>query len=218
MSLEQWVPRALEQSTGEAAIKTIQLSAEGTIWETWQAPFKSADEFVASAQAVVSAFAAECPKRRIPLLYTALDEKGNIKTQYPTSVTGTNKDADALAGSGGGAAKAFSEAMQGQAALMNTLLAAAKNMVEYCTKVNESLTEQIVDLTAYKHAMQQAEINAKDEESGVSSFLLGQMKDLSPMAMQALNLFLESQSKSSVAGAAKSGIAAVAQINGAKTS
>jgi len=216
MALEQWAPRALEQ-TGEAATKTIQLSAEGTIWETWSAPFKSPDEFVAAAQAVIAAFAAECPKRRIPLLFTALDDKGNIKTQYPSSVQGTNKDADALAGSGGGAAKAFSEAMQGQASLMNTLLAAAKNMVEYCTRVNESLTEQIVDLTAYKHAMQSAEIAAKDSESGVSDFILNQVKELSPMAMQALNLFLESQSKSPAASAAKSGIAAIAQINGVKS-
>lgn len=216
MALPEWAPRAISEGT-----KTIQLSAEGTIWETWSAPFKSAEEFVLQATAVVAAFAAECPKRRIPLTYTALDAQGTIVTQYPSSVIGLNKDADALAGSGGGAAKAFTEAMQGQAALMNTLLTSAKNFVEQVVKANESLTAQIVDLQEYKHAMMQAEVSAKESDSGMSELFLAQMKELMPQAGVAFQLFMDAQTakaaKSSAAGA-KTGIAAVQSLNGAPKS
>jgi hypothetical protein len=212
--LDEWVPLQLKP---EREIQTIQLSAEGTIWETWGAPFGPEAEFLTGVKAVIAANAADSRKGRVNLLLTAIGKDQQIKSTCGSHCMGTNSAVDSLVGSGGGSAKAFSDAMQGQASLMNTLLKAAENMIGYVTKVNESLTEQIVDLTAYKHAMQQAEIAAKDSDSGVSEFLLNQVKELSPMAMSALNLFLESQAKSPAATAAKTGIAAVAQINGVKS-
>jgi hypothetical protein len=214
MSFEQWLP---EQIKAEREIKTIQLSAEGTIWETWSAPFTDPEAFVQGCKAVISVNAAESRKGRVGLLFTAIGAAGQIKSQCASSCMGTNAQADALVGSGGGSAKAFSDAMMGQASLMNTLLKAAENMVTYQARVNESLTQQIVDLTAYKQATMQAELEAKESASEVPDFIMTQVKELAPQAAAAFQLWIESQqSKSPAAKAPKNGNAALKNKNRAK--
>ncbi len=90
MAFEQWAPQQLARK-GEEAIKTIQLNAEGMIYETWSAPFDAPDEFIVKAKAVLAALAGEAPKaKRIGLTFTALDDKGQILSQCPSSVIGTN--------------------------------------------------------------------------------------------------------------------------------
>jgi hypothetical protein len=213
MALEDWVS---SQLPAERAIGTIQLAAEGTVWETWGAPFGDPEAFLNGVKAVITANAAESRKGRVGLLFTALGTDGQIKSQFATHCMGTNANADSLVGSGGGSAKAFSDAMTGQASLMNTLLKAAQNMVEYVTLANKSLTEQLVDLQNYKHAMQQLELAEKADSAGVSDFLVTQLKENSPLVMQALNLLLEGATKNSAAAAPKA-VAAVTSINGAKS-
>lgn len=214
MSFEQWIPTQL---TAERGIKTIQLSAEGAPWETWGAPWPSdAQEVVGWAKAVIAANAAESRKGRVNLLFTAIGEDGAVRASMASFCMGTNSAVDALVGSGGGSAKAFSDAMQGQAALMNTLLTSAKLFVEQVTKANESLTAQLVDLQEYKHAMQTAEIAVKADESGMSDFIMQQVKENSPLVMEALGLLLEGVKKSGAAAAPKA-VAAVTQINGVKS-
>jgi hypothetical protein len=218
MAFEQWAPRALAPDpTNET--KTIQFSVEGTIWETWKAPFPDAEEFTATAKAVIAMIADESPKRRIAFLFTAFDQSDQIKTQCPGSVMGKNAQADALAGSGNGAAKAYADAMQGISAVMNTVLKAAKDMVENVTAANASLTEQIVDLRDYQRAKQDEELLAEKNSAGVNDFLITQLKEASPIALQALSMFLDSTAKkSTTASVVKTGVDVLNNaLNGAQT-
>ncbi|HEY2405589.1 MAG TPA: hypothetical protein VGI10_06290 [Polyangiaceae bacterium] len=216
MAFEDWIPRLIAAAPDDAnPTKKIELSADGVPFESWTAPFPPADDLVNVAKAVISAIADESPKRRVSLLFTAMGADSQIKAQCPSSIQGRNAQADALAGSGGGAAKAFSEAMTAQASLMNTMLKSAENMVTYVTKVNESLTEQVCDLRDYQKAKQDLELLEKGNESGVSEFIMQQLKDASPLALEAFGLLLESQKKS-IAGAAQKVAAAV--TNGASKS
>ncbi len=215
MSFEDWIPRLIAPVEGDAnPTKKIELNADGVPFESWTAPFSAADDLVTVAKAVISAIADESPKRRVSLLFTAMGADGQIKAQCPSSIMGRNALADSIAGSGGGA-KALTEAMQGQASLMNTMLKAAENMVVYVTKVNESLTEQVCDLRDYQKAKQDLELLEKGQESGVSEFVMQQLKDASPLALEALGLFLDSHKKS-LAGTAQKVAAAV--TNGASKS
>lgn len=216
MSFEDWIPRLIASVEADPnPTKKIELNADGVPFESWTAPFPPAEDLVTVAKAVISAIADESPKRRVSLLFTAMGADGQIKAQCPSSIQGRNAQADALAGSGGGAAKAFSEAMQSQASLMNTMLKAAENMVVYVTRVNESLTEQVCDLRDYQKAKQDLELLEQGQNSGMSEFVMQQLKDASPLALEAASLFLESHKKS-IAGATQKVAAAV--TNGAHKS
>ncbi|HXJ69877.1 MAG TPA: hypothetical protein VNM39_13285 [Verrucomicrobiae bacterium] len=215
MAIEQWIPRVLADPAQHP--KKIEFSAEGTTWETWTAPFPPPDELVNTIKAVIGVIADESPKRRIPLLLTATADDGTIKSQCPSSVQGKNANADAL-GAGGSTAKAYADAMTAQASLMNTMLKAAENMVVYVTKVNESLTEQVCDLRDYQKAKQDLELLEKGTESGVNEFVMQQLKDASPLAIEAFGLFLESHKKSLLNGASKAASAVSQVTNGAPKS
>ena len=218
MAIEQWAPRALDQ-TIENPSKTIQLAAEGVIFETWSSPFPSVDEWLNQARAVMASIAEESPKnKRVPLLFTAVGSVTNeITTQSATSVTGKNAAADAMIGAGGGTAKAFADAMIGIVATMNAVNKAAKEMVENVTAANRALTEQIVDLREYAQAVQDQALVDKKSDGTMNEFLVQQLKDASPLALEALSLFLESH-KTKASTAAKAVVTGINQINGAHTS
>jgi hypothetical protein len=218
MALEQWAPRALEPDESNPT-KAIHLSVDGTIWETWKAPFPPVEDFIAIVRAVLAVIADESPKRRFGWLLTAFDAGDQIKMQCPGSLMGKNAQADALAGSGNGAAKAFADAMQGITAVMNTVLKASETMLVNAMRANDSLTEQIVDLRDYQRAKQDEELLAEKSNTGASEFLMAQLKEASPLALQALGLFLDSASKKTTAATAvQAGAAALkTALNGAPT-
>ena len=195
MALEQWAPRALDQSI-ENASKTIQLTTDGMICETWALPFPALEQFLTEARAVMASVAGESPKgKRVPLMFTAVGADGQITSQCASSVTGTNAQADAMVGAGGGTAKAFADAMIGIVATMNAVNKAAKEMVENVTAANRALTEQIVDLREYAVEVQNAQLVEKKSAEGMNEFLTQQLKDATPLALEALSMFLESQKK-----------------------
>lgn len=199
MALEQWAPRALEQK-GDNPTKTIQLTSDGVLMETWGSPLPDEAAFLEQARAVLAQFAEESPKgKRVPVLFTAIGTDGNPTTQCPSSYIGKNSQADALVGSGNGAAKAFADSMALQVTSMNVLLTAGYKMVEAQTKANESLVEQLVDMREYIKAIHEAEIDrlAKLAEATPSGQQLPevvreQLTAMLPLAQEAAGFWLES--------------------------
>ncbi len=214
MALEQWAPRALDQSR-EDPTKTIQLTADGRVFETWGAPFPPVEEWVTQARAVIMSIAEESPKgKRVELLFSCIGTTSNeLTTTCPTSVTGKNAAADSMIGGGGNTAKAFSDAFVGIVATMNAVNKAAFEMVTNVTTANKALTEQIVDLREYFEAQQDEAIAAKARDSGPSAneFIIQQLKDAGPLAMEAFSLWLDGQKNKALATAGK---AVVSGING----
>lgn len=221
MALEQWAPRALEQSSAMPAA-TIQLSAnEGTVCETWSLPFPDLETFLEQARAVIGSVAEESPKgKRVPLMFTALTKDGQILTQQPSSCIGRNAAADSMIGAGNNAAKAFAESMTLQVASMNALLTASIKMVESQTKACESLTEQLVDHREYIKAIHEAEIERLAKAAAAapaSGFDLPdsvkeQLTALMPLAQHAGELWLEKlMTKKNPSEAVKAAVAGVTQ-------
>ncbi len=213
MALEQWAPRALDQQI-ENASKTIQLATDGMILETWSIPFPSLEDFLTQARAVVASCADESPKnRRVPLMFTAVGADGQITSQCASSTIGKNAQADAMVGAGGGTAKAFADAMIGIVATMNAVNKAAKEMVENVTTANRALTEQIVELRDFAEAVQDQRLAEKKTSGDMNEFLTQQLKDATPLALEALTLLLEGK-KSSIATTAKAVVTGINQVNG----
>lgn len=209
MTLREWAAKNLAKDTEEAAKPTvIRLSSDGTPWETWHAPFPELETFLLEADAVKASIAAECPIRRVPLMFSAESATGAMLSQYPSSVQGTNKNADALAGSGNNAAKAFAEAMEGISRVVVAVLKSAELQVTTVTKTCESQASQIHDLIEYHRVRQELEIVEAKENSNTQELVMAQVKEVLPLIPEALSLWLEERKKSAVASA----VSAVAKV------
>jgi len=209
MALREWAQRQFTLPEGANAVKTVQLTAEGAIWETWHAPFPELETFLTEADNVVRVFAEECPKRRIPILYTAIDQQGGITSQQPGSVMGKNAQADALAGSGNNAAKAFADAMAGITGVMKTVLAAADHMVQTLSTSHEKLANQLHESYEYQRAKQEAELVEQKDNHDLNQYLIEQVKGVLPLAMEAWEIS-QAEKKKSLASTVVNGVAKAA--------
>jgi len=218
MALREWAQRAFTRDASDegAKIALIRLTSDGAQWETWAAPFPELETFVQEAEAIKQQIAAECPIRRVPLMFTAEASSGAVIAQYPTSVQGTNKQADALAGSGNNAAKAFAEAMEGISRVVVATLKSAEIQVATVTKTLESQATQIHDLIEYHRVKQELELTETKNNSSAQDVVIAQVKEVLPLIPQALSLWLESQKASPATAAVAEVVKTVATtLNGA---
>lgn len=186
----------------EPAAKLVRLSSDGAVWMTWEPPFPDLETFLVEAEAVKSSIAEECPIRRVALMFTAETGAGLVLQQFPSSVQGKNKNADALAGSGNNAAKAFAEAMEGISRVVVAVLKSSEIQVTSLTKTLESQAEQIHDLIEYHRAKQELELTEQKDNTDASAMVMAQVKELLPQIPVALELFLKDKANSQVAAAA----------------
>lgn len=212
MALREWATKEFARvSTDEAAkLATIRLNGDGNQWETWTAPFPDLEQFLVEAEAMKLAIADECPIRRVALTFTAETASGATLAQYPTSVQGKNKQADALAGSGNAAAKAFAEAMEGMSRVMVGVLKSAEIQVATVTRTLESQATQIHDLIEYHRVKQELELTEQKANSSAQDMVMEQVKTILPMIPDALELWIASKKSSPVAAAAVAAVKTVA--------
>lgn len=214
MALRDWAQRLLAEEDQTKLPATIQLTAEGVIWETWSPPYAVAEVFVAEAEAVIAAFAEECPKRRIPLLFAAVMPDGSVKSQCPSSVNGKNTQADALVGAGHNTAQSFAAAMQGLSAVQVSILKAAKDMIDTQQAVIKQKDEQIHAFAEYFRVKQEVEATESAQSSSMNDYLLGQLKELMPHALEAWQISQAERRKAlDAASAVKSTVAAATAPN-----
>jgi hypothetical protein len=220
MGLREWAQKALrevEQDGTAARCVRLTTPGDGTTWETWNHPFPDVETFLNESAGVIDGIANECPVRRVPLMFTAETATGTVLTQFPTSVQGKNKQADALAGSGNNAAKAFAEGMEGLSRVMAAVLKSAEVQVTSLTKTLESQANQIHELIEYHRAKQELELTEERENTNAQGMMMDQLKEVLPLIPQALELFLQDKKISNAADLAKATAAAVTKTtNGAK--
>lgn len=201
MALREWALKNLSKDAAEEGAKpaVIRLSSDGAQWETWSAPFPDLETFLAEAEAMKAAIADECPIRRVPLMFSAETASGSILSQYPTSVQGKNKQADALAGAGNGAAKAFAEAMEGISRVVVATLKSAEVQIATVTRTLESQATQIHDLIEYHRTKQELEIVESKSNNNTQELVMAQVKEVLPLIPEALKFWLDDRAKSSAA-------------------
>lgn len=218
MGLREWAAKALKEVEQDGtATRTVRLTSDGAVWETWAHPFPEVETFLSEAAAIVDAIANECPIRRVPLMFTAENATGAILTQFPTSVQGKNKQADSLAGAGNTAAKAISEAFEGVSRVMVAVLKSSETQVTSLTKTLESQANQIHELIEYHRAKQELELTEERENTNAQSMVMDQLKEVLPLIPQAFDLFLQDKKISNAAELSKAVASAVTKTtNGAK--
>ena len=214
MALREWAQKALSRESAEEGAKTgvVRLSSSdtNTTWETWTAPFPDVETFLQEAEAVKGQIAEECPVRRVPLMFTAESSSGATIAQYPTSIQGKNRQADALAGSGNNAAKAFAEAMEGISRVVVATLKSAEVQIGSLTKTLESQATQIHDLIEYQRVKQELELTEKQDNNTAQNVVMDQVKQILPMIPEALGFWLESQKNSPAKAAVAEAVKTVA--------
>lgn len=211
MALRDWLQRTLPVRDGgeQSPIKTVQLTVDGgVVLETWEAPFQAPDVFFQEIDAVLAQLAEESPKRRVPVMFTAIAPDGAIKSQCPHSITGKNAAADALVGSGNNAAKAYSEAMEGLTRVMKAVLESARVQVESVTKTCQAQAEHIFELHELERERQKAELSTTEQSNGVNAYIGEQLKGALPLLMQAGEVFLNQRGVGAAAASKVSGSAA----------
>lgn len=219
--LEQWAEKVIRAQRAEEPghAVTIRLTSEGTVWETWQIAGLELATFLEEAQVAKGAIAEECPIRRVPLLWFAEDATGGTRATFPDSVQGKNKQADALAGSGNSAAKAFAEAMDGISKVVVAVLKSAEVQVTSLTKTLESQATQIHELIEYNRVAREAELVTTQAESETSKLIAAQVKEILPMIPAALEIWANQSKQDLAAQAAKAAQAVVSKTtNGVSTS
>lgn len=217
MGLREWATKAFKEVEQDGtSSKTVRLTGDATTWETWQSPLPDVDTFLVEAAGVMDQIANECPIKRVPLMFTAESGTGAVLTQFPTSVQGKNKNADALAGSGNNAAKAFAEAMEGISRVVVAVLKSAETQTTSLTKTLESQANQIHELIEYHRAKQELELTEQKQDSNAQSMMMDQLKEVLPLIPQALELFLQDKKISNAAELTKAAVSAVTKTtNGA---
>ncbi len=223
MALEDWAQRTLPRVAvaapegtppDPAAIATIVLSAEGTTLESWSAPFAEVQAWILEAKAVIDSFAEDFPKRRIPLLFTASNAAGDIKTQCTSSVQGKNQNADALIGGGSSAPKAFADAMTAISALQVTTLKQAREMLDWQAGIIKQKDEQIHQFAEYFRVKQEVEATEAKTNADASGYILEQVKTILPLGLEAASVFVEERKQGLAAKAAEVAAKAANPSNG----
>lgn len=219
MGLREWATRVIKEVAEDGtAARAIRLTGD-TTWETWNAPFPDVEQFLVDAAGILDSIKAECPVRRVPLMFTAENATGAVLTQYPTSVQGTNKNADALAGSGNNAAKAFAEGMEGLTRVMTAILACAEKQQQSSAKTMEQQANTIHEQNEYIRAMHDVQLTEQKQASGASEMVMAQIREVLPMIPTALELFFTDKKISNAAELAKSVVSVVSKTtNGVTTS
>lgn len=212
-ALEDWAKKGFQVVDQNGTTwKRIQLTTDGQVWQTWEAPFSEASVWAQEADTLMNQLAEEFPIKRVGLMFTAQDGSGGVLAQLPQSVMGRNKAAAEF--SSQGASKALSEAMRSLAETMDQVLKTAREQLAAQSLRIESDQEEIRNLHELMRAQRELEAVEKEQTNAVSDILISQLKEAGPLAMQALELVMKKAAEKKATPAIAEA-AAAATSNGA---
>lgn len=181
--------------------RKIRMIVDSNVVETWD-PVLGLDAagWVRDVDAIRDSLLEELPKRRVPCVFAAEDAAGGLISQHVTSVLGKNAAAQDLGTQNG--AKALSDALASVAKTVDAVLAQARNMMDFQAAQLERKDEQIFEYAELFRAIQKLELEQGETENAVSKMLLTQLEGAAPIAMQALQHYMEKSHATKMAAAA----------------
>lgn len=198
--LKQWALRMIPDGDGsEGKVKRIRCQTDTQILDTWDAPFAGRETWCDEAEALIAAHAEQLPVRRHAILFTAEDSGGTILSQCTTHCMGRNKDAAEIGVNNG--AKALTDAMNGIAQTVNTVLGTARQQCESLGKTVETLSEQVQDLVELHKAKTEKEIAETEMGSQVASMFIQKLDEFGPPLLELGKLYLTSKNNPSAVSA-----------------
>lgn len=202
--LSTWAERMIRQVDEESGTLTSRITLTtvdgGALWETWDAPIEL-ERFLAEAEATKAQLATEFPKRRVAIMWTAVDANANIRGQSPDHILGQNAQAADLTAGG---PRALVESMDAQARTMDKILKSAEIQCTSLTKTVETISGALNGMYELQTAKMEAEIVKKEAETSTEKVIAEQVKNAAPMIMELLmHLIQNAKPASPVAQAAQ---------------
>jgi hypothetical protein len=192
-----------------SAARRIRMVVDSNVIETWDPVLGlNAADWERQVDGIRDALTEELPKRRVSCVYTAEDNAGAVISQHVTNITGKNANAQDLGTQNG--AKALSDALASVAKTVDAVLAQARNMMDFQAAQLERKDEQIFEYAELFRAIQKLELEQGETENAVSKMLLTQIEGAAPIALQALQHYMEKSHATKMAAAA----AAATKTNG----
>lgn len=214
--MQTWIERVLGPNVAESPVRQVQLTTEGIVWQTWDAPF-IAEQFVSEAETMLAQVAEEMPNaKKVSCTFIASGVDGGVRGTHLQSVLGKNKNAGELSlGATGQASKSFAEAMETLVRVVNVVLKSAETQVTSLTRTCESQSTQLHEMHEYNRIRAELElVNGTNEKPDLTAQLGQQLTEAAPVLIEALKLSLAEKSKN-LASSAASASSAVTPTNGA---
>lgn len=184
--LKTWAERMIREVDEEAGTLTSRITLTttdgGQCWDTWEAPIEL-ERFLVEAEQIKSQLATEFPKRRVQIMWTAIDANANIRGQLPDHILGQNANAADITAGG---PRALVESMDAQARTMDRILKSAETQCVSLTKSLETTTTALNAMFELQTAKMEAEIVKKEAEASTEKVIAEQVKNAAPMVMELL--------------------------------
>lgn len=161
--LLEWAERqfkVVEQDGAAVAVVKLVTAHDGEVWETWQAPWPSPEDWVTGAEAFLRSLENEWPNRGVSVCFVALSSSGEVLSKLPKKVQGKNK-------SGGGPwntdQAAVSMAMDNVALTIEKLQRLVNTQLDSARRISESNAVTIFQQTELIKLMRQNQAMAESE-------------------------------------------------------
>lgn len=183
MMLHTWAKRQIRdvEPDGQTTARIKLTTNDGSVWNTWDAPFGDPDTWCEEADSVLAELAGEWPSnKRFQVLFLAEDKSGTVLSQIPKTIVGKNKGAPEPFSSEN--PKAHAEAMASIAQTTERLLSTANAQIALQHKTIELLGSRLHDAYDFVAALKESEAmnqdNAGDRLVHLLENFAGQVPDL----------------------------------------
>lgn len=193
-SVYSFAQRATQEvQAGKGGAEKIRLtSIDGNTWQTWHAPFPSAedwnDEFQRLRLALAEDFAGE-----VPMMLIAETAEGEVLHRCPATVIGRRSKAKGQQSGyfGQGSPDAVAQAAETQARTNQKVLESANAQIDVLTRTVTKLSEANGEMVLFIQAQNEAEALRRREERNVSEQLVGPMVEQLPLLVELLGSYLK---------------------------
>lgn len=198
-AIRDWVEKGFKtvEQNGSHWVR-LRLTSEGQLWQTWDKPFPTPEEFQTAIAALFETLSEELPVRRHTMTLTAEDGAGGVLATTLHSIMGKNKQAQELGANG--ATKAFADAMR---SLAETLDMVAKSARDQLSAQNHRIQEDAEEIRALHTLLREhraSELLEGQSSGAVTEALVEQLKGAGPVLMGVAELLIE-RAKSRAASA-----------------
>lgn len=183
--LQNWAENSIrtidEKGDGTARIRLV--SADGSTWQTWDAPFPSPEDWVADAEALCSELAEDF-SGEVLCMFIAESSSGTVRSQCPRKIAGKQRKVGANGTAFGQQGAPLQAMYEAQARTVERTLQSANVQLEVLTRTVESQAKANSELLDFIRIRN--EHDALDRAEGESEVkqMLGQLFEQAPLLLE----------------------------------
>lgn len=187
--LTSWAEGALKvvDESGESTSRVRLVAHDGAVWQTWNAPFDSAEEWADSARALLLELGEEITGQQ-EVRFVAETSVGVVRSQMSRTISGRKQRAG-TGGFGGAPANGTSGMQQmfdAQAKTTDKVLQSANVQIDVLTRTVEAQAKTNAELLQFIGTMNERDALAKEASTNQTQEVLGQLMEQAPIFLQLL--------------------------------